>query len=417
MNLKIKVKGFLVFLICILFVFTQSIIGTLPIGKLGDIGNWRVLTLVFSIAILIMYICNKYRFYERTVYYCKVYPLYISILIIALLILLVFSCKEYNQSILDVIIAQQGQMYIFIMPAVLFILDDEQGKGFYKLMEALNVSLIIFILIYVLLNSIYEIVGINIASVSTRYGHLRFDPPSFAGIVVLYDIWQLMRTKKQKYKVCILMYFAYMFLMSGTRMEMIALSIAAGIEILLFRRKFHKQVLVVFFIGIVLAIATAQGIFDSIIGSFSETSDLALSTSIRIAALEYFKYFQESHPLVGMGYIRAGIEPSRDAILYGPFGKYIFSDTGLLGFFYKTGWFSLVLIGIPLFRIIHLAIKNIKNMKYQYASYMAGIVCYILICQISLAITDLWRAMLLPLVWGIIEWLTRKGTILEINEI
>lgn len=405
------VISFFFFLYCLMGTSFATLVKKIPV--IGDVGNWRFLMLVFAFIVCVFYSINKFNFRKYTRTCNRWYSAYVIIFLLCMCVLSVWSMNTYGQSIFDVLIASEGQYYVLLLPAFMYVYFRTDNLS--KLFQILNYLLILILLLYGFATLLYMTTGSNIFGVSIRFGHLRLDPPFFAGILLVYNLWNYLLNHSKGSLVIALLYIIYLILMSGTRMEMIASVAAVIMTILVTKKGLGWQSLLVFALGVGIAIANSMGIFDLILESFSETSlTFGVSTRVRMEALGYFSSFQLEHPFVGMGYVRGGINSAWDYILYGPYGKYVFSDVGLIGFFYKTGFLSLLIVGIPLARIIYLFCKmcnlKLRNYRNYILPLLAGIIAYIAICQISLSITDVQRSMLLPFVWSLFEYSHFKST-------
>lgn len=408
--MKIKISNLYSIVICLLCFAMTDKLSILPIPFINNIWNWRFACFLLGCITFFSFFGNVWNINGKSKPYFKVYKFYIPFFFLAMIILFVYSMQSYNESIYDVLIASMGQFYVLLFPAIIYIYIKEDGiEDFFEL---LNKMLIIVVLLYVFANILYLGSGINIFKVSLRYGHLRFDPPFFGGILCLYNLWKYIIDRKRYNLFLVIGYLLYLFTMSGTRAEMISLVVALILEVLIFRKNIDNQIIVIAITIIAITIANYCGLFDRIIDSFGQSSDLSLSTSVRMEALEYFKAIQKKTPLVGMGYIRGKVKLSWDNILYGPYDKYVFSDVGVLGFFYKTGYLSFIIIGIPFARIIYLYIKTIikrsKNKLNQCNALLTSIFVYFSICQVSLSVTDVQRSLLLPIVWATFEYIAYK---------
>ena len=404
------VISFFFFLYCLMGTSFATLVKKIPV--IGDVGNWRFLMLVFAFIVCVFYSINKFNFKKYTRMCNGWYSAYVIIFLLCMCVLSVWSMNTYGQSIFDVLIASEGQYYVLLLPAFMYVYFRTDNLS--KFFKILNYLLILILLLYGFATLLYMTTGSNIFGVSIRFGRLRLDPPFFAGILLVYNLWNYLSNHSKASFVIGFIYLIYLFTMSGTRMEMIASVAAVIMTILVTKKGFGWQSLLVFALGVGIAIANSMGIFDLILESFSETSlTFGVSTRVRMEALDYFSSFQLEHPFVGMGYVRGGMNTAWDYILYGPYGKYVFSDIGLIGFFYKTGFLSLLIIGIPLMRIIYLFFQTWKsgqrNNKNSFLPVMAGTIAYIAICQISLSITDVQRSMLLPFIWAFFEYIHFKS--------
>lgn len=393
---------------CISFVSMAPII--------GDLGNWRFLIFVFSILSFVFYITNKFRFRTYTKKCIHFFDYYAFAFWVCMLIISLWSMNKYGESILDIIITSEGQYYIFLVPAFIYVFFRNKNEEI--IFEKLNILLVIVITIYVFVNVLYLVASINLFNLASRFGHLRFDPPAFGGIILIYNLWLCLTRKKIKPLLIFCYYLIFLFTMSGTRMEMIASISAVVVTILVIRKGVGPQMIFIIALSFAIAIMSQHGIFDIIIQSFDTSNSLGVSTRVRLEAIEYFTSIYTKNPLFGMGYVRGGVNKNWDYILYGPVGKYVFSDLGLYGFYLKTGMFSFVFAGIPIIRIIYIficiCISRAKKYNEKMIPLLAGLVTYMIICQISLSITDIQRSIMLPIYWAFFEYVYYKA--LKIKE-
>lgn len=408
MSLRVNKIKFIILGTVILFLMSTNFSYIIPIPGLNDVGNWRFLCLIVSLFGFFYYVIFTKKLIKKYFNRNLVY-LYSILFFLGMTTLFIYSTSKYNQSIFDVLISSEGQFYVFLVFVFVYIFSKTGvDKFFNKLTNVTWFLLIVYFIAFV----IYSLAGINIFNVGIRYNHLRLDPPFFAGVVFIYNLYRAFTHKDKKSFLFVIVYMIYLFTLTGTRMEMIASLIGAVSTYVYSKKGSSKKFFLFIGIAFLLSAAYSLGMFDFIINSFDVSSENGLSTSIRLLAIEYFMDFYNNSPFTGMGYVRGGVNSGWDRILYGVNGKYVFSDVGLLGFYLKTGVCSLLLIGIPIIRVFYLFFKAAADKKNIYSCFLVGLFTYFLVCQTTLAVTDVQRCLLLPLIWGVFEFcVNRKGSL------
>lgn len=412
--MKVRVSTIIEYLLIISCFLLTRIPEYLSIPILSDGWKSRYIIFVIALMICLFYLQNIAGLKNKTKEMCKSLWTYMLFMMIGLIGEYIFVLKRYNIGIINSFVASINFFYVIFFVALIY--SFVIHNGIYTIFERLNNLSIFVLLVYCFAFFLYKLVGLNIFKVSVRYGSVRLDAPFFFGILLIYNFWYYIQFGKKKNLWMFVLLALAVYVMSGTRMEMLACTGGLLICFLAKRKSMGKQFLLIVVLFIAAGVLLNLGVFDSIISSFGESSSQYLSTKIRLEAIEYFNNCLEQNPLFGMGFIRGGVNSSWDRILYGPRGKYVFSDLGLYGFIMKTGLCSMLLIGIPLVRLIYLFfISQTKKRTGEHSALLAGLFSYFVICQVSLAFTDIQRGLVLPIIWALFEYCNYQSSERGIN--
>lgn len=401
--MKIKISTIVEYLFLASCLLLTNIPQYLSIPFFSKGWNCRYIVFAFAVLSAILYFQNCVGLKTKAKKYCVILWLYFPIMLVGLLLEYLFASYTYDASILDSIISSINFYYILFIPIILYTFENH--NGIYSLFERLNKISIFVLVIYFTAYFLYQILGLNVFGVSIRFNSIRLNTPFFFGILLIYNFWMCIQFKSKKNLIMAILIALFIFIMSGTRMEMLAC--VGGLLFCFISRKRSVQMQFITMIAllVIIGILYINGVFDSFLASFGEGSSEYMSTKIRMEAIEYFQGYLNENPFFGMGFLRAGIRGSWDTIIYGYWGKYVFSDLGIYGFILKTGFCSLLLIGIPLIRILYLfVVSQRKNTANNYSALLSGLLAYFLLCQISLSFTDMQRGLVLPVIWAVFEY-------------
>lgn len=412
--MKIKISNIVEYLFLGSCLLLTNIPQYLSIPFLSKGWNCRYIVFAFAVLSAILYLQNCVGLKTKTKKYCVILWLYFPIMLIGLLLEYMFASYTYDESIFDSIIASINFYYIFFIPVILYTFENH--NGIYSLFERLNKISMFILVIYFTAYFLYLILRLNVFGVPIRFNNIRLNTPFFFGILLIYNFWMFIQFKSKKNLILAILILLFVFIMSGTRMEMLA---CVGGLLFCFvskKRSVQTQFVLMIALLVLIGILYVNGIFDSFLASFKEGSSEYLSTKIRMEAIEYFNGFFNKNPFFGMGFLRAGINNSWDTIIYGYWDKYVFSDLGLYGFILKTGFCSLLLIGIPLIRILYLfVVSQRKATANNYSALLSGLLAYFLLCQISLSFTDVQRGLVLPIIWAVFEYCVYNEKLRSLN--
>lgn len=406
--MKVRISTLMEYLLIISCFLLTQVPYYLSIPVLSDGWKSRYIIFVMAVVLYLCYIQNIAGIRNKTRKMCKSLWIYMVFMLIGLIGEYIFVLIKYNIGIINSFVASINFFYIlfFLILIYSFVIHD----GIYVMFERLNNLSVFVLLVYYVAYFLYKLAGINIFKVSIRFESVRLEAPFFFGILLIYNFWHYIqyRTKKNLWMFIFLAFAVYV--MSGTRVEMLACTGGLLLCFLTKRKSTGKQFFLIVLLFILVGVLFNLGIFNSILSSFGETSNEYLSTKIRLEAIDYFNGYLKNNPLFGMGFLRGGINNSWDRILYGVNGKYVFADLGLYGFVMKTGLCSLLLAGIPLIRLIYLfLVSQMKNRVGEYSVLLAGLFAYFVICQVSLAFTDVQRGLVLPIIWALFEYCTYQN--------
>ena len=322
---------------------------------------------------------------------------YFSYIIVAQIILSVYSMIKYNETIYDMFLCVGSYLLLSIVYAVL-ISFEKDGMDF--LMDAVFWLVFINIILIIVQALIHNFIGFKLFGfddIASKNANIRISLGALMGVFFVYVFYNILQKRKQLLMTIALIISLFaMFYVEMTRAKEVAVIGTLFIMWAFKKQNSKKDIVKYLIILITIIIFLYSGLFETILNTFSinpSVNDQYQSTEARYNAMEYFSTFTDKNPLFGMGWVRPYTD-ELTRIFAGPSGTSFFDDLGFLGQFYRQGLLGVGIYLSLIIRMIYITFKISK--KRSEKVFCAGLTSYVLFTAVSLNCFDAQRMLAVP---------------------
>jgi hypothetical protein len=378
----------------------------------NDSVSLRTLLALITWAILIYFFIKKQSYGNKFKKYGFLYG-YIFLTIVVMMIQYIYSAVQYSQTLLDVFMMGQCYFSLIMVPIYLYLFEDDPEEcsrmiRWFAIIGIVNTAILLFGAVFLDAGISLPYPHLNV--VGRRNNHIRVGYSNVGYFSLFYCFGELLRQGVRKTKlltVYLILALIGVLIFVNTRVITIAVVVAILLMIASSSGNRNTKILLTAGAVLVLAYIIATGTVFTFFDSFSIDSEEASSTIARLNAIEYFRTYTDSNPLLGMGIIRP-YTPELTLIWSGPYGTAYFDDLGLLGGFYRMGILGTIILVIPLLRMSYLTYRIWKQ-KSSEAFVFVGVIAFILVSQTAQNYLDFQRAVVASFYWAVLEFIYKKN--------
>lgn len=381
--------------------------------------------IVFLLAILsIFLIFNNINFFRQ-----KEYEFAIKYIFMASFILVFFmwyTKKLYGYTWYQTISLSMHYLFIYEAIAIIYMLKTSLEISKDVINSVIKVS-IIFMMIRFIAWFSYNYLSLNIFSnFATEYqgwarnGVFRVTGGQLFGVTYIFLIKKLIDNKKRKIRFKIGHYdinmylFLIVFMIIYSTFVVQSRYISAVMIITLLcsyyftREKYQTKLGVVLICVASVIFLIFAGAFDSFISSFSLDGKYGLSTLARIDGINHFyKIFKNQGHNIGLGFLTNGY--GTEKLFYRTsWLNYYLEDLGIIGAFYRFGYFSILIYGFLFYKAIYETVRCYKN-KNENISLILPMTIYMILSCLLVNIYDAQNAYCVPFYIAIVSFVSSQN--------
>lgn len=407
--MKIKVSTSPIYnLILFIAIIDCGFFAALQIPFIGDWGVCRTMFAAVAIGLFVNCIANK-KINNALKPYNNFINFYTILIMLFIVIVGIYSYIQYEQTFLNIFVCYRNFLFMFLISPLIYIFTKQNGYD--KLIRVLVVLVFVYITIEIFVALFYNVTGILLIEkmkFGFRNGRLRCTDPELFSIAVPYVAFRFFKEKKAEKRVVWFLIFSYVFFyliyVNMTRILIVSVLVCFLVVGLFKPRPKSTQFVVWVFAGLGILLLVVSGVLGNFIGSFSQTNtETGGSTYARQFAVEYYSTYTHKNPIFSMGFVC----PTNDyfkAIFNGPNSICSFDDLGIRGMWYHFGILGVILAVVIFIRLFYLFIKSYYIKKSDNRLFIAGLLAYLVISQVSLSAFDIQRTIMFTIIWAIFEY-------------
>lgn len=397
MLIRFRSKAGLAIIIYILISYRFFNIVSLPVdNSVLSYGLWML-----SVVLYVYFIYGVNRIKAKY----KFIRCYFTYILLAQVLVCIYSMIKYNESILDMYLCAGA--YLTLLLTYIILLSFEKD-GFKYLLDAIYWIVFVNIILVLVHSFICNNVGValfHFTHLTSKTDNVRIALGPLTGVFVVYAFYNLLKRRRKSMIAALVVGVAGMFYSEMTRANEVAICVTIFMIWLFERKKVGEKNLKYFIAFLMAVVFICSDYFDLILSYFSIDPDLNeayLSTLARYNAIEYFSEFTKNNPLMGMGWVRPYTE-ELTRIWSGPTNNFFFDDLGFLGQFFRLGILGSLIYVILVVRMVYVCYK-IKD-EHEQSSLLVGLTSYAVCTMVSLNMFDGSRILAVPIYIAITEYI------------